>query len=201
MHFPLRGEADPTRRTRPTSFAIGLAVTLVSGCEFRDEPVRTAAAPGIWASAGGDRPAMGASGRPAGDAAEVDYVQGYEAAIRSAAAEGRPLLLVFVASWCRWSGELARGPLADRGVVTRTRRCVCVLLDADRDAAICRSFGVEAFPTVILADAGGRERFRGTGAAAAIGLAAALDAVPAGAGRDRLATDPPRAGAGEHVTR
>ena len=87
------------------------------------------------------------------------------------------MLIVFRAGWCRWSGEFARGPLADRSVVSLARRFICVTADADRDAATCRAFDVRVFPTVVVLDAGGRERFRATGSAAADGLATALRGV------------------------
>lgn len=163
---------------------------LACGCDFRDEPVRPAAgATTVWPQV------------PRRDANAVEYVEGYEAAFRRAAGEGRPLLLVFGARWCRWSGELAGGPLADRDVVARTRRFVCGLVDADRDAATCRAYGVTAFPTVVVLDADGAERFRAVGPDIATGLAAALDGVPDPAPPRRLAGDGPPTGSARDVTR
>lgn len=156
-----------TMARRPVMALACLAAALACGCELRDEPVHAAGEQGIWPPPG-----------PGRSVATVEYVEDYEAAARRAAAEGRPLFLVFGASWCRWTGELARGPLADRDVVARTRRFVCALVDADRDAATCRAHGVEAFPTVIVIDADGRERYRASGPGSAGGLATALDGVP-----------------------
>ena len=93
---------------------------------------------------------------------------------------------------------MARGPLADREIVARTRRFVCVFVDADRDAATCRAFDVAAFPTLIVIGGDGRERFRATGSVAPGSLAAALDAVPA---PQRLAGDGRRTGEAADVTR
>jgi len=167
----------------------GAAVVALVGCEFRDETVRTTVGAPLWPPAA-STPAARDGDRPATPGPVVDYDEGYEAAARRAAAEGRPLLLVFRASWCRWSGELGRGRLTDPAVVARLRRCVCAVVDADRDADICRTFAVTAFPTVIVIDPEGRERFRGTGAAGMEGLTAALDAAPhRGSMPDRLAGD------------
>jgi hypothetical protein len=94
-----------------------------------------------------------------------------------------PLLLVFRAGWCRYSAAAARGPLAADAIVARSRRFVCATVDADRDAATCRAFAVTGFPTLILVDAHGDERFRATGSAAE-GLAAAMDAVAGPAAAD-----------------
>ena len=192
-------------RSEPRWLATWAAAWLVVaggvGCEMRDEPVRNAGTGVFWppttsAADSGDADRGGRS------ATEPEYVEGYDAAVRLAAAERRPLFVVFGASWCRWSGALARGPLADRDIVARSRRFVCVLVDADRDAATCREFGVSAFPTMLVIDADGHERFRSTGAAGAAGLAAALDAAgtPATA-RRRLTDDGRRADAARDVTR
>ncbi|MFM9057566.1 MAG: thioredoxin family protein [Planctomycetaceae bacterium] len=170
---------------------IVLAVALVAaGCDFRDEPVRPAAgATTVWPHV------------PPRDANAVEYVEGYDAAVRRAAGEGRPLLLVFGARWCRWSGELTGGPLADRTVVARTRRFVCGLVDADRDAATCRAYGVTAFPTVVVIDSAGAERFRAAGPDIATGLAAALDGMPDHTPPRRLAEEGSPNGPPRDVTR
>jgi len=52
-----------------------------------------------------------------------------------------------------------------------------VTVDADRDAATCREFGVHAFPTLIIIDSHGRERHRATGADAAGDLATWLEQI------------------------
>lgn len=193
-----RDRRDPPPRG-PLHAAL-VAAAVACGCDVRDETVvgPTAA---VWPLAAG-RTGGGADGRRDGLPPELAYEEGYEAAARRAAAEGRPLLLVFGAAWCRWSGELARGPLADGDVVARARRCVCAFIDADRDPAVCRAFAVTAFPTVILVDGDGRERFRGVGAGGAAGLAAALDAAgPTAPERDRLADDGRRSDSAPEVTR
>jgi hypothetical protein len=126
-------------------------VALASGCDIHDEPVRTGAGDTLWpqvverAAAARDLPLREAHARPG-----IEYVEGFEAGQRRAEAERLPMLLVFRASWCRWSCELAQGPLADRRVATLAHRFVCVTVDADRDAATCKAFGVSGFPTVLV---------------------------------------------------
>lgn len=162
----------------------------VAGCEVRDETA-VPASPG-W------RVVPAVEARPLLDAAAatptaIEYVEGFDAGVRRAAEDRRPLLAVFRASWCSWSAELAQGTLTDPGIVALSRRFVCVAIDADRDAATCRRFGVERFPTVLLLDATGSEQFRTAGSAAA-GLEdamAGLLGVPAD--RRRLAAEPPAA--------
>ena len=160
-----------------------VAVVVTVGCDVRDEPVQPAAADSIWplvAQQASLRQTM-----PRGDHAPtpgIEYVEGYDAGRRRAETEQLPMLIVFRAAWCRWSGECAQGALADRSVVSLARRFVCVTADADRDAATCKTFGVSGFPTVVVLDALGRERFRATGSSAAGGLATALRAVLADPG-------------------
>ncbi len=140
------------------------------GCEVRDEPTAPAA-PG-W------RVVPVVAARPLLEAAAaaptaIEYVEGFDSGLRRAAEDGRPLLTVCRAAWCRWSADIGHGPLADPRVVSLSRRFVCVAVDADRDAATCRRFGVDRFPTVLLFDASGTERFRTSGSAAE-GLADAM---------------------------
>ena len=130
--------------------------------------------PGLWPAAPRDAAGLDPERRPETAGRGIEYIEGYEAGRRRATAEGLPMLIVFRATWCRWSGELTKGPLADRGVVTAAQRFVCVTVDADRDADTCRDFGVSGFPTVIVLDTTGTERFRATGATAAAGLAVVL---------------------------
>jgi thiol:disulfide interchange protein len=170
----------PSHRVQLTSWITVIALAAIAfamvssagGCSVRDEEVRPAAATRAWsdavieASRRGDEPRAETT-----ESRGIEYVEGYAAGRRRATTEGLPMLLVFRATWCRWSGELAHGPLADRGVVAAARRFVCVTIDADRDADTCREFGVTGFPTVIVVDATGQERFRATGAAAAGRLA------------------------------
>jgi hypothetical protein len=164
------------------------------GCTVRDE----AAAPAVdgqwWATAsarpqGGGLIAAGPT-TPA-TAPAIDYVDGFDAGSRRASESGQPMLVVFRAAWCRWSGELVQGAVADPAVVRLSRRFVCVAVDADRHADACRKFGVNAFPTVILLDADGTERFRATGATAITHVAAAMNDVAATPARPkRIATTP-----------
>ncbi|MGB8852805.1 MAG: thioredoxin family protein [Pirellulales bacterium] len=186
----MKAHFSPTPHGRSRLTAGLLAVALTAGCDIQDEPVRPAATDGIWPLV-----AREATGRdvPRGDHAPrsgIEYVEGYEAGQRRAATEQLPMLIVFRAGWCRWSCELTQGALADRGVVSLARRFVCVTADADRDAATCKDFGVSGFPTVVVIDVQGQERFRATGSAAAGGLATALrDVLDAPGDTERIAGD------------
>jgi hypothetical protein len=177
-YHPAMRSCFPFARATPSWLPVLATIAVVAGCDIQDEPVRTGSSDMLWpvvaerAAAARDLPLREPHARPG-----IEYVEGYEAGQRRAEAEQLPMLLVFRASWCRWSCELAQGPLADRRVVTLAHRFVCVTVDADRDAATCKAFGVSGFPTVLVLDSSRSERFRATGSSAANGLATALRTV------------------------
>lgn len=149
------------------------------GCEIRDEvvePTRATAARLLRADALTNGGMLGAAtGGPVPARESIEYVESLPAAQTRAAAEGRPVLVVCRASWCRWSAEIAQGPLTDPGIVVLSRRFVCVMLDADRHADACRQLGVAAFPTVIVLAADGSEQIRTVGRPTTAALLAAME--------------------------
>jgi hypothetical protein len=154
-----------------------VATLLLVGCDVRDEEARRGTGipwltPAVERMAGPSQRALPAT---AGEGRGVDYVDGYAAGSRRAADAGLPMLLVFRATWCRWSQELVAETLADPRLASMSGKFVAVNVDADRDAAACRSFGVRVFPTVIVLDRDRRESFRASGAAARAGLAPAVE--------------------------
>ena len=149
-----------------TALLVVLAVW--GGFEIRDEAVESPAPRAVR---------LTAAAPEAGNA--IEYVEGYEAGLRRATAENRPLLVVFRAAWCHWCAEFARGTLIDRRLVGLSRQFVCVVVDADRHAADCRRFGVKEFPTVVVATTKGDECRRWTGCPSADELVSAMaDTLP-----------------------
>jgi thiol:disulfide interchange protein len=154
------------RSTIGRSGVFAVVLGAVVGCDVRDEmprPPRTQALLGAEIAAA-DRAAS-----------LIEYLGGYEAGCQRAAAENKPLLLVCTAAWCRFSADLTRRTLRDPRVVAVSRRAVCVLLDADRDAEVCGAFGVRAFPTLLVLDPAGAERLRVTGRSSPAALTTALE--------------------------
>jgi len=161
---PGRGAACARRAVRLVAAALVLAV--LAGCDIRDEMPRTPRPRALLGDAGQT---------PGGGERAIEYVGGYEAGRQRAVAEARPLVLVCTAGWCRFSTEMTQRTLRDPRLVVVSRRAVCVLLDADRDADACRTLGVRAFPTVLVQTAEGEEAARLTGRADAATLAATLE--------------------------
>jgi len=148
---------------------MGIAAAMLvgaMGCDIRDEAPRPSRS----------QPLLGAGIAAADRAAPlIEYVGGYDAGRQRAVAEDRPLLLVCTAGWCRFSADLAQRTLRDPRLVAVSRRAVCVLLDADRDAESCRALEVRAFPTLLVLDAHGAERLRVTGRSSPAALTTALE--------------------------
>lgn len=153
---------------RGSAALVGTAAVLAvwGGFEIHDEPVKVPAS----------RPARLAAA-PAETGTTIEYVDGYEAGLRRAAAERRPLLVIFRAAWCHWCGEFSRGPLVDRQLVGLSRQFVCVMVDADRHAVECRRLGVNRFPTVVVASPEGVELRRWTGCPAVDDIVSGLTEV------------------------
>ncbi|MFM8734495.1 MAG: thioredoxin family protein [Pirellulales bacterium] len=170
---------------RIVTAAIVLALAAAHGCSVRDEQTVGGGEARWWSTAtGGANTGLIAGAPPAQrPAATIEYVEGFAAAAKRAGDAGLPMLVVFRADWCRWSGELVSAAVADPRVVDLARRFVCVAVDADRDAATCREFAVDAFPTVMLLDASRGVRFRATGTSAAARLASAMAEVLSTRGR------------------
>jgi len=154
----------------------GLAV----GCDIRDEAVQPAVATAdrlLRADALEQGGLLGAAvgGPPVATKQSIEYLEGFEAALARAASDAKPVLVVCRASWCRWSAELAQGPLADPRIIELSRAFICVMVDADRNGDVCRTLGVQAFPTVLVLAPDGAERTRTVGRPTIATLAAALE--------------------------
>ena len=165
-----------------TVVALLVVTTLAAagGCSVRDEQVVTGGDARWWSAAAagsGGRDLIGGDSATAAGTSVIDSIDGFEAGSKRATDAGLPMLIVFRAAWCRWSGELVQAVVADPRVMEQSRRFVCVTIDADRHAATCREFEVRAFPTVILLDANRVEQFRATGSAAVADLGSAMHTV------------------------
>ncbi len=109
---------------------------LLAGCEIESRPAADAARPA--AAASGSRIASG----------RLRFVDSYERGFNEARRQNKPLLLFFTAEWCHYCHQMADEALTNDQVVSLADRFVCVLIDADASADICRQFHVSRFPTL-----------------------------------------------------
>ncbi|HZO87249.1 MAG TPA: thioredoxin family protein [Chthonomonadaceae bacterium] len=101
------------------------------------------------------------------------------AALRDARSTGKPILLVFEASWCPYSRRMERETFADSTVIALSRDFHCVKVDGDTDygKALMRQYSVDAFPTTLLLDSSGSVQARMRGLQTADALAQQMRAV------------------------
>lgn len=120
-----------------------LSLAGLTGCEIEDESGPRAAVPAPVISS--DPPAAVAGDIVRGN---LQFVHGYQAGQAEALRQGKPMLVFFTASWCRFCHELAEESFTDPQVVQLSQGFVCVLVDADQERNVCEMFGVDRFPTV-----------------------------------------------------
>lgn len=196
-HPPDRRAAvrERARRVAPGAgplLATALAMVL-GGCDLRDEVGRPPRTPTTLTGVGRllDRPSgptLPRAGTTGTARTTVALVEGYDAAARRARDDGLRLVLVFKATWCRHSALLVSRTLTDPRIVARAPGAVWAVIDADREPAVCRRFGVTAFPTVITVDETGVETRRLVGKPSAVELAGLLELPPAHRG-ERIASE------------
>lgn len=97
-------------------------------------------------------------------AAGIEWREDMDAALAEAAAGQKLVLLRFTATWCAPCRVMDARVWPDPAVlaaVSEKYLPVKIDIDADASAAIIRKYGVQAVPTLIIADAAGEELARG----------------------------------------
>jgi thiol:disulfide interchange protein len=109
-------------------------LTLLAGCEVRDEYPQAR----HGKAAAGSHVARG----------QLEFIDGFERGYAEAQRLGKPMMLFFTAEWCHFCHQMADDAFVNPQVVSLSNRFVCVLIDADREADVCRQYRVMAFPTI-----------------------------------------------------
>ncbi len=93
--------------------------------------------------------------------------------------QGKPCLLFFTAEWCTYCHQMEEAAFADHTIGQLAKNFVCVLVDADREPALCRQYAINGFPTVQFLAPDGRKLHRLVGMQStpqlATGMQAALE--------------------------
>lgn len=139
-------------RTWPAAVAV-----LIAGCEIHVQPIESQ--PPASATAGGQTLSLPSGG----SAGQMAFIEGFEQGMEAARAQQKPLLLFFTAEWCKYCHQMQRETFAQQAVVDLSREFVCVLIDADAEANVCRQFEVRGFPTIQFVSARGLRLNRVTG--------------------------------------
>ncbi len=99
-------------------------------------------------------------GSSASTSNEIAWVYNLDEGLKKAAEQGKPAMVDFYTDWCGWCKKLDEDTYADASVKTKASRFVAVKIDADRDEASRRKYGVEGFPTIVFLNAKGKEIHR-----------------------------------------
>ena len=95
---------------------------------------------------------------------------------QAAARHGLPCLLFFTAEWCTYCHQMEATAFTNDTVGALADGFVCILIDADREPALCRHYGISGFPTIQFIAPDGRMLHRLVGRQTAAKLATGMRA-------------------------
>lgn len=88
---------------------------------------------------------------------EIAFQTDLEAAQKIAADKNRPMVIVFFNSKCPWCRMLDDSTFNDKIVIGMSEKMVFVRIDAEKDSALARQFGVAYYPTIVVTRPDGSE--------------------------------------------
>ena len=143
---------------------LAIVTFLITGCDVRDEIIHTTQRTNNrWPEPVTDRIDQSESQRGYQNSAKISFIENCDAGLRLADFADKPLLIVFRATWCRWSVALTQQTLSDPSIVSLTDNFICVQVDADRHAETCQQYNITQFPTILVVDKDGNEIIRQSG--------------------------------------
>jgi thioredoxin-like negative regulator of GroEL len=78
----------------------------------------------------------------------IAWASSFEAAIEEAQIEGRVIMVDFYTSWCGWCRRLDADTYSHPDVIARSRRIVCVKVDAEARKDLAVRYAVRAYPMI-----------------------------------------------------
>lgn len=109
-----------------------------------------------WSDDWGTAPAPQAAPQPVAPPAATPAqatAATYAEAISASKELNRPVLLFFTADSCTWCKKMKATTMADDKVKEALRAYVLTYVDADKNRAVVRKFGVESLPTFVVTNA------------------------------------------------
>lgn len=101
------------------------------------------------------------AGAPTGKG--VHWQRDFDAALRVARRDEKPLMVDFFAAWCGWCKRLDQTTYVDPEVVRRSEDFVAVKVDTEgrtQEIALAARYGVASLPTIVFLSPGGRVLLR-----------------------------------------
>ncbi|MCC6494349.1 MAG: thioredoxin family protein [Pirellulales bacterium] len=93
----------------------------------------------------------------------LTFVRGWELGRACAAERHLPCLAFFTAEWCTYCRRMEQTTFQDGAVAQLASQFVCVLVDADAEADVCRRLRISGYPTVEILSPSGASLGRLTG--------------------------------------
>lgn len=79
---------------------------------------------------------------------EIAWASSFETALEEAQIEGRLVMVDFYTSWCGWCRRLDADTYSNHEVIARSRKMVCVKVNAEVRKDVASRYAVRAFPTI-----------------------------------------------------
>lgn len=130
------------------SYRVGVSllialVWVAGGCE--DAPVTEEVASEPAAAVEPSSPAK----LPTVSRGRLHFVEGFRTGSEQAMQEGKPMLVFFTAEWCGYCHQMEEEAFTSDQVAALSERFVCILVDADHEADICRQFQIRGYPSIV----------------------------------------------------
>ena len=98
---------------------------------------------------------------------KIDWQPSLAQARKEAKRTGKPIMIVFHASWCGACRMLDNEVLTDSRVVSEAQKWIAVRVDVDKNPSIAESYRVESLPTLVFLKSEGNTGVKFEGAAPA----------------------------------
>jgi tetratricopeptide (TPR) repeat protein len=81
----------------------------------------------------------------------------YGQALDTAKETGRPMIIEFCTDWAPWCDSLENSTFSDSLVISLSMDIIFVTIDAETDTALANQYGINGYPTVVIAHPDGSE--------------------------------------------
>ena len=88
---------------------------------------------------------------------EITCVKDFDQAKALALQSNKPMIIDFYTDWCKWCRELDTTTFADSQVIAMSEDNIFVKINADKDSDLAQSYGIQGYPTIVIARPNGEE--------------------------------------------
>jgi len=86
----------------------------------------------------------------------IHWLDSYDAALKQAARDNKPVLAFFYTTWCTYCVKMNAETWTDSGVISASRDFVNVRINGEKDRELVYRYRVGAYPAVVFLDPAGR---------------------------------------------